>query len=176
MSYVILGFALLALFHFIYEGILAPSFRMKLRFDLCALRDELNRLKRDSGAAFDDERFCHLHDSLTALIATLHRFDVSTLLAVSQEIGRNPELREKVERRERMLDTCGVPELRDLRRRSLVIATRALAVNHGGWCIYGIPMVLGYLSLRKMGALIRATASLSKPDLFRIAPVVSPGR
>jgi hypothetical protein len=30
MSYIILGFALLALFHFIYEGILAPSFRMKL--------------------------------------------------------------------------------------------------------------------------------------------------
>jgi hypothetical protein len=91
-------------------------------------------------------------------------------------MDRNPELREKVERQERMLDTCGVPELRDLRRRSLVIATRALAVNHGGWCIYGIPMVLGCLSLRKMGALIRATASLSKPDLFRIAPVVSPGR
>lgn len=170
MSYIIFTFALLALFHFIYEGILAPSFRMKLRFDLCALQGDLDRLSARQPGAPLEQHYCQLRDSVTALIAMLHRFDAATLVVIEQALRSDQLLRERLEARERTLNACDVPEVRELRERFFRIATYAMAVNHGGWSVYGFPIVLAYLGLARVRRLIRAAASLSTPDLLRIAP------
>lgn len=41
MSTAILIFAFIAVVHFVYESIVAPSWRMKLRNELFVLRDEV---------------------------------------------------------------------------------------------------------------------------------------
>lgn len=84
MSYAILSLALLALFHFIYESILAPSFRMKLHFELGALQDQLRCLQREGSVRVEHARY--LDDSLSSLLCMLHRFDVAMLVAVGQEV------------------------------------------------------------------------------------------
>jgi hypothetical protein len=170
MSYAIFGLALLALLHFVYESILAPSFRMKLHFELQALRDDLRRLQLTSGPSPSDENFRYLDESLDALTLMLHRFDTGTLAAVGREMRRNPDLRGRVERRRRMLNECDVHEVVRARQQIVRIATRALLVNHGAWCIYIVPVAFGYFGLRNVRRLIVATISLPKPDLFRIAP------
>jgi hypothetical protein len=45
----------LALAHFIYESILAPSWRLSLRFRLFSLRDEVRALEADCRDGLDDE-------------------------------------------------------------------------------------------------------------------------
>ena len=170
MSYAIFGLALLALLHFVYESVLAPSFRMRLHFELRALRHELRRLRATAQPFEREQSLCYLDESLTALTSVLHRFDAATLAAVAREIERDPNLREQVEQRRRALDTCGVPELLEARQRILHVATRALIVNHGAWCLYVLPMALGYLSIGNLRRLIRAAVSLPETDLFRIAP------
>ena len=45
MEYIFFALVLVALYHFILEAILAPSARLKLRFELLALRDTLRNLK-----------------------------------------------------------------------------------------------------------------------------------
>jgi len=55
MEIAIIVLAGLAVYHFVYEGILAPSFRLKLRFELFELRDELRKLKISHAEDLRDE-------------------------------------------------------------------------------------------------------------------------
>jgi hypothetical protein len=165
MSYMMFGLAILALLHFVYESTLAPSFRMKLHFDLCALRGALRRLRLARGQALSQEGCSGLDESLRALDSMLHRFDLGMLAAVRRELARNPALRRHVEQRGRMLDACTVPEAIEIRERLLHIASRALLVNHGAWCIYILPAVLGCLSFRNARRLIGAAIAVSQPGV-----------
>ena len=170
MSYVIFALVLLALFHFVYESILAPSFRMKLHFELCALRDELRRLNWTRGRELTRDYYAYLDEALLSLDSMLHRFDVGTLTAVRQELTRDPELKRAVEQRGRTLDGCPVIEAIEIRERLLRIASRALLINHGAWCIYVFPSVFGRFGLGSARILIRTAVSVPRSDLFRIAP------
>jgi hypothetical protein len=170
MSYAIFFLVILAMLHFIYESILAPSFRMKLHFDLCALRDELRRIQWVYGPAQSEENLRYLNESLRALASVLHRFDVGTLAAVRQEMTRNPALRKEIEQRGRMLEGCAVPEAIEIRERLVRIACRALLVNHGAWCIYVVPVAFGCFGFGNARRLIGAAVSLPVSELSRIMP------
>jgi len=170
MAYVIPGLIIAAFLHFIYESILAPSLRLKLRFELFALRDELRLLKIDCDRHLDDRCFEHFQASLNTLIRVLHRIDIATLAAVERELRANPELREQIEARSRMLDDCNIPQVREIRYRSLQVAVKAFAVNSGGWAIYLLPLVLPFLGYSKIKKAVKASISLSELDLNKVAP------
>ena len=170
MSYVLFGLLLLAFFHFVYESILAPSFRMKLHFELCALRDQLRRLNWTRGQELTRANYAYLDEALLCLDSMLHRFDVSTLSAVRQELTRDPELKREVEQRGRTLDGCPMIEAIEIRERLLHIASRALLINHGAWCIYVLPAVFGHFGFGSARMLIRSAVSVPRSALLRIAP------
>lgn len=174
MNYAILVLVILALFHFIYESILAPSFRMKLRFDLEALRRRLFRLQTVNADSRNEGHFQYLDDSSSALLEMLHRFDAGTLVAVTQEMRRNTALRRQVDLRVQELDACASPEVRAVWRDIRSVATRALLVNHGGWFIYVLPLAPSCFVLRHLGQVIKASASVPKPELFRILRCSAP--
>jgi hypothetical protein len=69
---------LLTLAHFIYESIVAPSLRLKIRYDLFALRDELRFLKIKRGSSLDDKHYVYLQDSINTMISHLARYDIAT--------------------------------------------------------------------------------------------------
>jgi hypothetical protein len=100
----------------------------------------------------------------------LHRFDLGTLTAVRQALMRDPKLRREVEQRARALDGCRMVEAIEIRERLVHVASRALLINHGAWCIYVLPAVLGCLSFGRARAQIRSVVSMPKSDLLRIAP------
>lgn len=99
----------LALVHFIYESILAPSWRLRLRFRLFALRDELRALKGECRGLLDDEHFAYLQDSINTMIAMLHRYDVAAVAAAELRYRRDPEFRRCVEIRTAILDHHSAP-------------------------------------------------------------------
>jgi len=162
MSYVLFSLAVLALLHFVYESILAPSFRMKLHFELCTLREELRRLNWTQGQELTRGTYTYLDEALTCLDSMLHRFDVGTLIAVRQALARDPELRREVEQRARSFDSCSVSGAIEIRERLVHIASRALLVNHGAWCIYLFPAVFGCFSLKRARAQIRSAVSIPR--------------
>jgi hypothetical protein len=170
MSYVLFGLVVLALLHFVYESILAPSFRMKLHFELDALREELRRSKENRGQELTPGDYANLDEAAVCLDSMLHRFDLGTLSAVRQALTRDPELRREVAQRRKALDGCSRAEVIEIRERLVDIASRALLVNHGAWCIYIVPAVLGCLCFESARAQIRSVVSVPKADLFRIAP------
>ncbi|MEJ1962626.1 MAG: hypothetical protein WDO56_14215 [Gammaproteobacteria bacterium] len=174
MSYVVCVLLALALWHWLYESVLAPSFRRVLRLELIALQAELAGFEVRPGDSCGSRVLHALADSLMTLNLVLHRLDVVTLTAVEFEIRRNPALRELAESRTMMFQSCGVDALRDLRRRSLRLAARAVAVNSGAWCIFVVPAALALLGARGIGRTLVASLLLSKSDLSRIASNLSP--
>ena len=109
----------MALAHFIYESILAPSWRLSLRFKLFALRDEVRALKAECRNLLNDEHYACLQDSINTMITMLYRYDVAAIAAAEFRYRSDPEFRRRVEARSTILDACDVPQAQSIRRRSV---------------------------------------------------------
>jgi hypothetical protein len=161
----------LAIFHFVYESILAPSFRLALRFQLFELRDAVRALKIEYQGSLNDEHFDYLQDSINALICGLYRFDAATMALTEHESRRDPGFKKRAEERSRALDACSIPEARRIRNKSLEIATKALLVNSGASGLYLVPMALGFAGYSMLERRIRIIASLSGQDFKKVSPM-----
>jgi hypothetical protein len=163
LIYLVSGVFFLTLLHFIYESILAPSFRLHLRFQLFRLRDELRNLKIDR-TGLDDRHFYYLQDSINTLIANLARFDAATLARIEAELRRNSGLRQRSTARSKVMDDCDVAEARLIRRKCNQIGAAALVVNSGGWAIYVVPVLFVLAGFSELKRRIKAVLSISESD------------
>ena len=182
MEYALTALIVVAFYHFIYESMIAPAARLKLRFKLFALRDRVRNLKRVCPQEFEDRHFFYLQDSLNTLIALLPRFDLVTLQRVASEIERNPELKARVTTRTALLDDCALVEVQKIRDASVEIGTRALTINSGGgWLVYVVPLLLlaivhlaFYLGLSSWFSAvtrrIKAVISIPEADIEKVVP------
>ena len=159
-----------ALFHFIYESILAPSFRFKLRHRLFALRDELRGLKIDKGDELSNEVFEDLQGSINASVARLKLIDLRLLKKAHDAFERDEKLRKRAARRNAMFDACKVVEVQKLRSQYFELLDLALMVNSGGLIIYLIPPLLGLIFADYGKNQIKAIFSLPENDLVKLAP------
>lgn len=170
MSYVIIGFAVLAFFHFVYESILAPSWRLSIRYKLFALRDELRMLKIEHGELLDDKHFHYLQDSINATIFVLPKIEVVTVAHIKEEIEKDAHLKQRLANRQKILDDCAIKEVIEIRKKTVHLAIESLAANCGGWMIYIIPF-MGLVSVYKsVERRTKALISMSERDLRHIAP------
>jgi len=169
LSVLLAVMVLLTLAHFIYESILAPSFRLKIRYEALALRDELRLLKMQRGGTLDDKHYEYLQDSINTMISNLARFDVATLGLSGRVYNRDLEFRVRVDERARLLEDCTLPEARSLRRRNVVLVERAILVNSGMLVAPLVPFVLMGVGLSALKQRIRKLASLSEPDFKRVS-------
>lgn len=160
----------LALAHFIYESVLAPSWRLSLRYRLFALRDEVRALKGDCRHLFDAEHYAYLQDSISTMIAMLHRYDVAAIAAAELRYRRDPEFRRRVDVRARILDNCNIPQAQSIRRRSIELIARATAVNSGMLCAPLYPFALMGIGLSVIHKRLRKLATLSTRELESVAP------
>jgi hypothetical protein len=160
----------LALIHFIYESILAPSWRLNLRCRLFALRDELRALKTDCRSRLDDEHYAYLQNSIDTMIAMLHRYDVAAIAASELRYHRDPEFRRRVDIRTRILEECTVPQAQSIRRRSVELIARATAVNSGMLCAPLYPLAVMGIGFSTAQKLLRKLAALSRRELESVAP------
>lgn len=158
MTYLLLVLAVAALAHFVYESILAPSLRLKLRFKLFALQDQLRILKICNDAELDDKHYRYLEKSPHSLIRMLHRIDLATLASSELAYQRDPKFRERVTERSRILDDCAVDQAKQIRAESLRIATKALVVNSGAAFVLFFPItLLMFLRPKTPASVIRAS-------------------
>jgi hypothetical protein len=174
MIIAILVFIALAALHFVYESILAPSFRLSLRFKLFVLRDEVRQLKIDCARSLSDKHFDFLQDSINNLISNLNRFDIATFVGVEFESKRDPSFLKSAEERSLMLDDCNIPRAREIRKQSLKIISAAIFINSGALllliCAPIVMAILGYAEIKKR---IKVFAFISDQDLKRIPPTAS---
>ncbi len=134
MEYVVIFLFVVAAWHAIYEGIVAPTIRVRLRFYMFEIRDELRLLRLRSQEALDDKRvsaFQLMEESINNVIKLMARITLTEVLSARNHVANDPTLRASVDERIRFLDSFD--ELKVLQFRSAQIFAAALAVNSGGW-------------------------------------------
>jgi hypothetical protein len=164
----------LAALHFVYESILAPLFRLSLRFRLFVLRDEVRQLKIDCASSLSDRHFDFLQDSINNLISNLNRFDMATFVGMELESKKDRSFLKSAEERSRMLDDCNIPRAREISKQSLKIISAAFFINSGVlFLLMFAPIIIAILGYAEVKKRIKIFAFISDQDLKRIPPAQS---
>lgn len=160
----------MTLAHYVYESVLAPSWRLSLRFRLFRLRDEVRALKAERRDLLDDRHYAYLQDSINTMIAMLHRYDIAAIAAAEFRYRSDPEFRMRIEARATILDDCEIPQAQSIRRRSVDLIVRAIAVNSGMLCAPFYPFALMGIGLSALRERLGKFSALSRRELESIAP------
>lgn len=146
MTTLFLIFVVLVVFHFIVEGIIAPSERSKIRLQLFALRDEIRMTKIDYGNTFNNELYDHLEAHANKSIHLLHNYNIIGIWrAIRAETRDNELLRQVNERINRfyaLLNDSAVPNLKTLHVKSLWNTFKGFLFNSLGWLPYFVVPIL----------------------------------
>lgn len=170
MANLVLVLFALALFHFIYDGIIAPSIRMNLRYRLFKLRDELRALKSLRGAEIDTELYEFAEGSLNSTVKYLHRIDAGMAFSAWNAIQHDEGLRNRSEHINQLFDACSVEEVKKIRHKTLEVINYALLTNLGAWGLYLTPVALALLAYSGIASAVKKALSLPETDVDRIIP------
>ncbi|MCC4632650.1 hypothetical protein [Xanthomonas dyei] len=129
----------LALGHFLYEGVVAPSLRDRLNDEMFELRDRLRRIKLAKGDACPQKAFDIAHNGINQYVHHLHWVTISFVVEFNRSHKR---FRNEVKERREVIANCGVPELHSVVDRGNQIVERALIVNSGAVIVVAIPIVV----------------------------------
>jgi len=132
MEYVILILGALAMVHFVYEAIVAPTLRINQKFKAFKLRDELRSLAVREPETVHDKHFYAVQALLNAVIRTVNTIDVVALMKAKQAVADDPELRKRTEARARLFDDCKNNEIRDIDHRGGIVAIEGVRINSAG--------------------------------------------
>jgi len=159
----------LALFHFIYESILLPSFRLESRYKLFQLRDELRGLKNDEENGIEDDVFFLLEDTVNITINRLPYFNLSTGIEANREYKENKEFQKRVEKRKKTLESCENKRVFQVNKKLLDISALAFILNSGGWMYILIPIFLVLVLFAIITSSIRSFRSKLFSNTYKVA-------
>ena len=143
----------MALWHFVYDGIISPTLRFHLKNDLFALRDETRRLlAKDDLNSLDKEIVVCINDSISLFINRLSYLRPSLVYRVNKEIERDRQLQEEVGGRLKSIQNTTNGQLHKVFKDMCTIITKATLYNSGA---LAIPLML--LIIPTIGVLITAS-------------------
>ena len=151
--------------HFIYEGIVAPSLRMNLRYRLFAIRDELRELISEKDTDVPIQAFKTFQDDINHSVSNLGSFHVSTLFQVRRAMKLDKELEAGSKAEIDLVRSVENPEFSALRKRFLSVLLTAFVANSAGLFAWVVPAVLAQVFLGKVKKLV--LLSLQMPASFR---------
>lgn len=167
-------FVVLMLTHFIYEGIIAPTLRLRLKYELFKIRDELRALKDAKGPAVSDKVFSYLQNCLNNLIKFLPAIDVLNSAKIEQRIREDENLRAEVTRVSRCLEDSKLEEVQELRNKISKTFAHILIVNNAMILLYVLPgfalMFFARSFLRKIVNAIQGMLYVSEDELSQVIP------
>lgn len=142
MATFIIALAVLALVHFIYDGILLPSLRFKTRNELFSVRDSVRTHYIENKGKINPAAFNVVHDGITRTLNKLHLLSPSMLAMAEQEYKRNKKFKKTVDERSEIIDSCGDELLIGAKKQANNLLDSAFLSNIGMWVLYLIPVVL----------------------------------
>lgn len=163
MEFVFLSLLSLAVLHFIYEGIIAPSVRLKLRFELFELRDNLrSRCLSDDSAA---EVFSIQQAAINNSIRMVPRADFSSLWNFRRKLQRDESLKLEIQERLQKIEAYGCPSFQAIVDATHRVFLQAFAVNSGAWAFYIIPLALIFTCFKRVAEYTKDVLSIPERDL-----------
>lgn len=170
MTTIFIIFVLMALLHLIYESILVPSLRLRFRFRMFALRDELRKLKAENEDV-SNELFDYLQDSINIQIKFLHQLDIKTMLWAYKSVNDDELLHEEVESRWALIESCDREEIREIASEIYSSAAILFLINNGALFFYGLPVVLAILFYQRLKLILRNFLSIPTTAIKEVVPL-----
>jgi hypothetical protein len=162
----------LALIHFVFEGIIAPSMRMSLRNKLFELRDEIRELKEIGLNPQDEAVFWHIHDGINSFINKLPHLTVHNQANAVRAYKTNPHLKNVIDARIHMMESCTNSQLKTIFTKTTTVVEEAFLINMGGWFFYVLPIAVALFAvgyLKRIASSIIVAPSVDTNRLFKHA-------
>ena len=169
MTFLFFLFVALVIFHFIYDGIIAPSLRYEIRLQLFEMRDKVRSLKIEHGNQFNDFLFEELQSDINKQIRYLHNITVFGVFETIRLLKDNKEVENKAYEFEKLIYECELTEVKIIYDQSAKKFALAFIANAGGWVIYTIPFVFlllaGVIAISKVSRFINKILHLPDDEL-----------
>ena len=140
----------LAFWHYIYEAILAPSIRLRMKHRLFELRDRLRMIQIERGSVAMRPDISILHDGLNYYLGRLEKITPSLVVRSHHRIQANPEMRKAIEKRVMVIADSDDHRIQGIYDEIDRLLSRVLLVNAGGWGIYILPIALALTTYSKL--------------------------
>jgi hypothetical protein len=134
-----------AVMQFVWYAIVAPSLRMRLRYDLFSQRDRLRMLRIQHEKDMPMPVYSILDQRVNSAISMLRYVELSTIFTFTRELARNQQLCDKIERRQAIIDNCPIRDVRDISDSVGKTISIALFVNSAGWLPWLAPIIGGMI-------------------------------
>lgn len=145
----IVALAVLTGWHLVYEAILAPSLRYVIRLQLFAVRDEARDLSIDESAADGGGALRDLDEAISTAIKVCTDLTLSDIVHVEKAVAEDEGAKATRVQRLNRLDQAPVAARAAWKKLTMLVAA-AIAVNHGGWLIYVVPVGIVLLSWNRL--------------------------
>ena len=162
MSTILILMTLVAMFHFVYEGIIAPSIQVGLRNKLFVVRDEIRRAKIENVEPANEEAFWYVHDGINGWLTRIPLVTLTNQFAAIRAYRTEPELRKNVDMRVALVKGCSDDRVKAAKEKASFIIWEASIANSGGWLVYLVPIAVVLATFKNMKRF--ATGLLLSPE------------
>ncbi|HEY5232686.1 MAG TPA: hypothetical protein VIK35_04035 [Verrucomicrobiae bacterium] len=160
---VFLILTIVSVFHFIYQGILLPSYRLQCRIHLFELRDKLRRLQLQN-PALDEQAFCFVQESINCWVKQL-AFDLFLLLKINDAIEKDTQFMEKLSKRSERIKNCNSEELKEIALEVRKTVQKIVILNSVVLFIYLLPLAFLAFCFRKFIEGVKRMACVSEWEM-----------
>jgi hypothetical protein len=164
MGFLIVLLFSLALFHWAYEGAIAPSWRLGLRYKLFAVRDDLRNVAERKGIGLSEPAIQFLEESINSVIEHMREVNFGFLWSFRNRVESDKSFCRRVEFRAGIVDAMDQPDFREIRRRYNRIYREVLTANSGAWFLYLVPCVYCVLCWKWLRVVVKKIALLPESE------------
>ncbi len=144
VAYMVMVLAFLSFFIWIYQAIVLPSIRQRIRFGLFCLRDQTRTLVIEGHIKEDSAVFKYLHRTLNVMIRAIPSFDFALISSLGDN---NPELKARAEKSRKLIEESS-GEVQVIYRSALRLMAIALVANSLLWfvcfAVTAVPVLLSH--------------------------------
>ena len=165
---------ILSLVYLLLESAILPNERLKLRYDLFQLRDELRWKSINEPNSITDEEYKILSSTINGTISNMGHIVPSTLYKAHMTYSSNEEFRKSVDKKKAVIQNSQNEFVKTIDDRARGLTFMALGINSGGWMVLIVPIYMLYklfLSLTNYALKIKEKIyQLIKIDELAFAP------
>ncbi len=164
----------IAVLHFVYDGIVLPSMRLKLRFQLFRLRDELRWRMRGGSENITGEVYEYLQRAINNTINLLPIVDLQLIVTASRVLSQDVELQRRINEIIARIDRCDSEDAKRLHKETIETVDKAFLFNTGAGLAYLVPLALVYAGFSRLSAVAKRIVLIPELEMERILPLAGP--
>lgn len=140
--FIIIVFSI-ATWHFIYESLIAPNLRLKIRHDLFVERDKLYAIKISESTKEVDKKLIEIIDqNIKFMKVRMSEITLNNLIQFKKLYESDEKLRSKIDNLELKINSSENTDIKNIDKKLSRIATNAFLINSGGWLMYLLPFAI----------------------------------